>query len=61
VTDAMNQSGEEYGSQRLVEAVRQGRELSARDLIHFIQQDVIKWTDGRGAHDDITFFVVKAL
>src|SRR5438445_4169684 len=61
VTDAMNQAGEEYGSQRLVEAVRQGRELSARDLIHFIQQDVIKWTDGRGAHDDITFFVVKAL
>src|SRR5438309_2181726 len=53
VTDAMNQAGEEYGSQRLVEAVRQGRELSARDLIHFIQQDVIKWTDGRGAHDDI--------
>src|SRR2546425_2101973 len=61
VTDAMNQAGEDYGSQRLVEAVRQGRELSARDLIHFIQQDVIKWTDGRGAHDDITFFVVKAL
>src|SRR5438552_6652407 len=61
VTEAMNSSGEDYGSQRLVEAVRQGRELSARDLIHFIQQDVIKWTDGRGAHDDITFFVVKAL
>src|SRR5438093_10846965 len=61
VTDAMNQSGEEYGRERLVEAVRRGRELSARKLIDFIQQDVIKWTDGRGAHDDITLFVVKAL
>ena len=61
VTDAMNQSGEDYGRQRLVEAVRQAQQLSARDLIDSIQQDVMKWTDGRGSHDDVTFFVVKAL
>ncbi len=61
VTDAMNPAGEEYGRDRLVEAVRRGRDLSSRDLIDFIQQDVIKWTDGHGAHDDVTFFVVKAL
>ena len=57
----MNRSGEEYSRNRLIEAVRRGRDLKARDLIDFIHEDVIKWTDGRGAHDDITLFVVKAL
>jgi sigma-B regulation protein RsbU (phosphoserine phosphatase) len=61
VTDAMSASGEDYGRQRLVDAVRRSRELRARDMIDFIQQDVMKWTDGSGAQDDITFFVVKAL
>src|SRR5437867_7693443 len=61
VTDAMNPSGEEYGGQRLVAAALRGRHLSARELIDFIHRDVIDWTDGRGAHDDVTFFIVKAL
>ena len=61
VTEAMNPSGEEYGGQRLVAAALRGRHLSARELIDFIHRDVIGWTDGRGAHDDVTFFIVKAL
>ena len=61
VTEAMNPSGEEYGGQRLVAAALRGRHLSARELIDFIHRDVIDWTDGRGAHDDVTFFIVKAL
>ena len=35
--------------------------LRARDLITAVQQEVIEWTDGRGASDDVTFFVIKAL
>ena len=61
VTEAMNPSGEEYGGQRLVAAALRGRHLSARELIDFIHRDVIDWTDGRGAHDDVTFFIIKAL
>src|SRR5438105_9422296 len=61
VTEAMNPSGEEYGGQRLVAAALRGRHLSARELIDFIHRDVIDWTGGRGAHDDVTFFIIKAL
>src|SRR6266567_3581324 len=61
VTEAMSPSGEEYGGQRLVAAALRGRHLSARELIDFIHRDVIDWTDGRGAHDDVTFFIIKAL
>jgi sigma-B regulation protein RsbU (phosphoserine phosphatase) len=60
-TEAEGAGGEEYGRERLEAAVRAGRHLSARELITAIQQDVLAWTDGRGASDDMTFFIVKAL
>jgi phosphoserine phosphatase RsbU/P len=61
VTEATGAGGEEYGRDRLEEAVRANRSLSARDMITTIQQDVLRWTEGRGASDDMTFFIVKAL
>jgi sigma-B regulation protein RsbU (phosphoserine phosphatase) len=60
-TEATNQKEEEYGRPRLAETVRRGRHLSANDLITFIQADVLEWTGGRGASDDMTFFIIKAL
>ena len=61
VTEANGVKGEEYGRDRLEEAVRINRHLSAKDLITAIQQDVLVWTEGRGASDDMTFFIIKAL
>jgi sigma-B regulation protein RsbU (phosphoserine phosphatase) len=61
VTEAMNSAGDEYGPERLVDAVKRGRHLSARELIDSIHRDVIDWTEGEGAHDDVTFFIIKAL
>jgi phosphoserine phosphatase RsbU/P len=60
-TEANGANGEEYGRARLEAAVRASRHLSARELITAIQQDVLAWTDGRGASDDMTFFIIKAL
>ena len=60
VTEAMNSAGEEYGRERLVDAVRQARELTAHEIIDFVHRDVIEWTEGLGAHDDVTFFIIKA-
>src|SRR3989454_5117126 len=60
-TEAMNRMREEYGRDRLVEAVRNCRELSAREIIDFIHRDLIAWTDGHGTHDDVTFFIIKSL
>jgi sigma-B regulation protein RsbU (phosphoserine phosphatase) len=61
VTEAMNQARDEYGRDRLVEAVRQCRHLGAREMIDFIHRDVLNWTEGLGATDDVTFFIIKAL
>jgi sigma-B regulation protein RsbU (phosphoserine phosphatase) len=61
VTEALSPNDEEYGRGRLEKAVRDNRHLSARDLITTIQQEVNLWTDGRGASDDMTFFIIKAI
>jgi phosphoserine phosphatase RsbU/P len=61
VTEANNRDGQEYGRDRLVDAVRRCRDLSAREMIDFLHRDLMEWTDGRGAGDDVTFFVIKAL
>jgi phosphoserine phosphatase RsbU/P len=61
VTEALNSRGEEFGRVRLAEAVKANRQLSARELIAEVHKVVIDWTDGLGATDDVTFFVIKAL
>jgi sigma-B regulation protein RsbU (phosphoserine phosphatase) len=60
-TEAMNRDREEYGRDRLVEAVRKCRHLSSREMIDFVHRDMLNWTDGLGATDDVTFFILKAL
>jgi sigma-B regulation protein RsbU (phosphoserine phosphatase) len=61
IIEATNAAGLEYGRERLAEKVREGRDLGAKQLIKFIHSDMLDWTDGRGAGDDVTFVIVKAL
>jgi sigma-B regulation protein RsbU (phosphoserine phosphatase) len=61
VTEAANKSDEQYGRERLEQRVREGIHLGARKMIDFIHEDVQAFTDGRGADDDITFFIIKAI
>ena len=61
VTEAMNPAGEEYGRDRLVAAVREGRDQSARDMLDTLHRDLMAWTEGQGADDDVTYFIIKAL
>jgi sigma-B regulation protein RsbU (phosphoserine phosphatase) len=60
-TEATDLAGEEYGRDRLVDAIRRSRDLPAREMIDFLHQDLMEWTDGRNPPDDVTFFIVKAL
>ncbi len=60
-TEAQSPDGEEYGRARLVDAVRRCRDRRAREMIDFIYNDVFEWSGGRGATDDVTFVIVKAL
>ncbi len=59
-TEASNPAGEEFGRERLARAVKANIDKNARDLIMSLQKEVLDWTDGVGAADDVTFFVIKA-
>ena len=60
-TEAASPDGCEYGRDRFEQRVREGRRLSARELIKSLHEDIMEWTGGRGSGDDVTFVVVKAL
>ena len=61
VTEANDSHGEEFGRDRLAQAVMANRQLGARELISAVHTEVLAWTEGRGFTDDVTFFVIKAL
>lgn len=60
-TEALNSAGEEFGRNRLAEAAMAAYNLSAREVVSKLERAVISWTDGLGANDDVTFFVIKSL
>jgi sigma-B regulation protein RsbU (phosphoserine phosphatase) len=60
IVEAADANGEEFGKERLVQCVRLGKDLSARELIEFIHQEVLTFTGERGLDDDGTLFIIKA-
>ncbi len=59
VTEAMNFSDEEYGEERLENAVKKNLHLSADEMIKEIFKDVETFTKGAPQSDDITMVIIK--
>ena len=57
ITESFNDAQEEFGEQRLIEALRRHRELSSQNLIASIVAEVRQFS--REQHDDITIIVAK--
>jgi sigma-B regulation protein RsbU (phosphoserine phosphatase) len=60
-TEATSPSGEEFGRERLAQAVKDNYDRPAREMIASLQMKVLEWTGNAGATDDVTFFILKAL
>ena len=58
ITESFNDADEEYGEQRLIEALRRHRGLSSQSLLSSIVDDVRQFSP-REQHDDITLIVAK--
>jgi serine phosphatase RsbU (regulator of sigma subunit) len=58
ITEAFNDSEEEYGELRLIEALRRRRDLCSKDLLGSVVEDVRQFSP-REQHDDITLIVAK--
>src|SRR5260370_24430607 len=59
ITEARNQLGEEFGTERLSGVRRRGSSLSAEDLVTDIFSSAADFCSGVGFHDDVTILVIK--
>jgi serine phosphatase RsbU (regulator of sigma subunit) len=59
-TETTNDSGEEFGETRLIDAIGKNRNLSARLLAEAIMAEVISFSRGK-QHDDLTVVVAKRI
>ena len=59
ITEAISQSGEQFGESRLVETLRQYRELDASAMLQNVERAVQQFTAG-GQEDDLTLFMGRA-
>lgn len=60
-TEASSPAGEEFGRERLAQAVKDNYDKPAREMIASLQLAILEWTDNAGSNDDVTFFIIKAL
>ncbi len=58
ITESFNAAGEEFGEQRLSEALLRNRELPSRDLLSAIVDEVRQF-NVEEQHDDITLIIAK--
>jgi sigma-B regulation protein RsbU (phosphoserine phosphatase) len=61
VSESMNAADEEWGEERLTQAVRPHRSLPARALIDHVMKSADAFVAGAPQHDDMTLVVVRAI
>ncbi len=59
IIDAVNREGEQFGRQRVEEAVAKNHELSAEGMVQAIAKAVRKFSNGVSSYDDETVVVIK--
>ncbi|MBZ5495194.1 MAG: SpoIIE family protein phosphatase [Acidobacteriia bacterium] len=59
VTEALNESGEEFGRDRLAAALRRKSHQTAREILRTLSGELNKFTRGMEQHDDMTAFILK--
>jgi phosphoserine phosphatase RsbU/P len=61
VTEARNPKGEEFGEERLAEALLQAKDETPTEIKKSIIHNIYTFFDGQNAYDDLTFIIIKAL
>lgn len=59
ISEAMNKNGEEFGEERLRDAISGVSGVSAQAILEAITQDVMNFTGEAKQHDDFTMVVVR--
>lgn len=61
VTDALNETDERYGLERLVKALVMANEVASDDIMGYLTQDINHWRGNAPAFDDVTMLLLEAV
>ena len=61
IPEARNRAKDQFGMERMIEAIRSRRTRPAKDIVDGIIRDVTEFAGARGFEDDLTLIVVKFL
>ncbi len=61
ITEAMNNQGELYGVERLMEVIKENCLLETKEILNNILADISKFSQNTEQHDDITLMIIKAI
>ncbi|HQC13135.1 MAG TPA: SpoIIE family protein phosphatase [Methanoregulaceae archaeon] len=59
VTEAFNESGEQFGEERLLQILRDANRMDARSILNSIREGAVGFTGEAPQSDDITLVVIK--
>ncbi len=59
ITEAVNNTGEMYGHDRLLDAITRNRNLASADLVSVLLSEIDQFTAGMAQTDDQTVIVLK--
>lgn len=59
VTEAMNEQEEEFGENRLIKIIQENTSLTAQDMLHLVQKEIISFAGTQPQFDDITLMIMK--
>jgi len=59
ISEAMNEAEDEWGEERLMDAVRPNRNAPARELINRLMKSADVFVAGAPQHDDMTLVVLR--
>jgi sigma-B regulation protein RsbU (phosphoserine phosphatase) len=60
ITEAINGVGEQFGEKRLIETINKNADLSVKDLMGRVKDEVFTFAQGQPQHDDFTLVLLKA-
>jgi sigma-B regulation protein RsbU (phosphoserine phosphatase) len=61
LTEAMNKNQEEFGEDRLKEAIKKYADQKAEQIVDNVLQDVNKFSRGAKQHDDMSMVIIKVI
>jgi serine phosphatase RsbU (regulator of sigma subunit) len=59
VSEAESENGEQFGTRRLEDVVRENATKTAAQILEAVERAVVTWADERGPSDDLTLVVLK--